>query len=87
MSHTISLSDNINFTDKRIDNLIQNIIDIQDKSLQSFTEKSKNINPITHSELMIEELRYAINEVGRITGHVDVEDFLDVIFKDFCIGK
>ena len=50
-------------------------------------EKSKNINPITHSELMVEELRYAINEVGRITGHVDVEDFLDVIFKDFCIGK
>ena len=36
---------------------------------------------------MVEELRYAINEVGRITGHVDVEDFLDVIFKDFCIGK
>ena len=32
-------------------------------------------------------VRIVINELGRITGHVDVEDFLDVIIKDFCIGK
>ena len=25
--------------------------------------------------------------VGRLTGRVDVEDILDVIFRDFCIGK
>ncbi|MGD9650670.1 MAG: hypothetical protein AB7U41_07795, partial [Dongiaceae bacterium] len=34
-----------------------------------------------------EDLRYATAEIGRITGRVDVEDLLDVIFKDFCIGK
>jgi tRNA modification GTPase len=25
--------------------------------------------------------------LGRLTGRVDVEDILDVIFRDFCIGK
>ena len=38
-------------------------------------------------ELMAQELRFAVNALGRITGQVDVEDLLDVIFKDFCIGK
>jgi tRNA modification GTPase len=38
-------------------------------------------------ELMAEELRLAARTLGRITGRVDVEDLLDVIFKDFCIGK
>jgi tRNA modification GTPase len=38
-------------------------------------------------ELVAEDLRLAIRELGRITGRVDVEDILDVIFRDFCIGK
>ena len=38
-------------------------------------------------EMMAQDLRFAINSLGRITGRVDVEDLLDVIFKDFCIGK
>ncbi len=38
-------------------------------------------------ELIAQELRFAINALGKITGRIDVEDLLDVIFKDFCIGK
>lgn len=34
-----------------------------------------------------EELRYAAQAVGKISGLVDVEDVLDVIFRQFCIGK
>ncbi|KAF8339098.1 uncharacterized protein EI90DRAFT_2908566 [Cantharellus anzutake] len=34
-----------------------------------------------------EELRYASREIGRISGVIDVEDILDSIFQDFCIGK
>ena len=34
-----------------------------------------------------EELRYAAQTVGKISGLVDVEDILDVIFSQFCIGK
>ena len=38
-------------------------------------------------ELAAEDLRLAIRDLGRITGRVDVEDLLDVVFRDFCIGK
>jgi tRNA modification GTPase len=38
-------------------------------------------------ELIAEELRSAAVFLGRLTGRVDVEDILDVIFRDFCIGK
>jgi tRNA modification GTPase len=40
-----------------------------------------------HEELIAEELRSAATTLGRLTGRVDVEDILDVIFRDFCIGK
>lgn len=38
-------------------------------------------------ELQAESLRMAGNAIGRITGRVDVENLLDVIFSEFCIGK
>jgi tRNA modification GTPase len=38
-------------------------------------------------ELRAEDLRLALRSLGRITGAVYVEDLLDVIFRDFCIGK
>ena len=38
-------------------------------------------------ELIAEDLRSAATTLGRLTGRVDVEDILDVIFRDFCIGK
>ena len=41
----------------------------------------------TEMETRAEELRHAATALGRITGRVDVEDLLDVIFGSFCIGK
>jgi tRNA modification GTPase len=41
----------------------------------------------SREELVAEELRSAAITLGRLTGRVDVEDILDVIFRDFCIGK
>jgi tRNA modification GTPase len=38
-------------------------------------------------ELFAEDLRLALRSLGRITGRVDVEELLDTIFRDFCIGK
>jgi tRNA modification GTPase len=38
-------------------------------------------------ELRGEDLRLAMRELGRITGHVGVEDILDTVFSHFCIGK
>lgn len=36
---------------------------------------------------MAEDLRTATQALGRITGAVSVEDVLDRIFAEFCIGK
>lgn len=37
--------------------------------------------------LRAEHLRRASDMLGRITGDIDVEDILDVIFSQFCVGK
>jgi tRNA modification GTPase len=36
---------------------------------------------------MAEDLREASRSLGRLTGRIDVEEILDHIFRDFCIGK
>jgi tRNA modification GTPase len=38
-------------------------------------------------ELAAEELRMAVHSLGRLLGRVDVEEILEVIFRNFCIGK
>ena len=43
--------------------------------------------PDDRPELLAEELRLALRALGRITGRVDIEELLDVVFADFCIGK
>ncbi len=37
--------------------------------------------------LAAEDVRMASRSLGKITGRVGVEDMLDVVFSDFCIGK
>ena len=38
-------------------------------------------------EITAEALRMAVRALERLVGRVDVEDVLDVVFRDFCIGK
>ncbi len=45
------------------------------------------IAPEDHPELLAEDLRLALRSLGRITGRIDIEELLDVVFRDFCIGK
>lgn len=56
--------------------------------LQSCAESlARATRPGVAVELAAEDVRLAVRALGRITGRVDVEDILDVIFADFCIGK
>jgi tRNA modification GTPase len=44
-------------------------------------------NEQENSELIAEEVRLALRALGRITGRVDLDELLDVVFRDFCLGK
>ena len=47
----------------------------------------KKINNNKKPELNAEDLRLSINALGNVTGEYEVEKMLDIVFKDFCIGK
>ncbi|GFY64831.1 tRNA modification GTPase GTPBP3, mitochondrial [Trichonephila inaurata madagascariensis] len=53
--------------------------------LQSLLEYDDDIE--IDIAIAADKLRRAMNELGKITGKIRVDDILDVIFKDFCIGK
>ncbi len=40
-----------------------------------------------YADLRAEDVRLAMRALGRITGRVDVENLLDIVFREFCIGK
>ncbi len=54
----------------------------------ALTHLERYLNAV-HSELELlsEDLRMAARDIGKITGMVDVEEILEKIFKEFCIGK
>ncbi|HPF47136.1 MAG: tRNA uridine-5-carboxymethylaminomethyl(34) synthesis GTPase MnmE [Alphaproteobacteria bacterium] len=58
-------------------------------NLQSALKHMKRYVDADHFalELQSEDLRMAARDIGKITGYVDVEDILEKIFKEFCIGK
>uniref|UniRef100_A0ABD2X8I0 TrmE-type G domain-containing protein n=1 Tax=Trichogramma kaykai TaxID=54128 RepID=A0ABD2X8I0_9HYME len=69
-----------------------------EKLLEKMSEKFEAIcgNPTAENPtieknydvvLAAQEIRKAARELGKITGHVSTEEILDIIFKNFCIGK
>jgi tRNA modification GTPase len=57
------------------------------ESVAATLNRAISTKGIGHEEVIAEDLRLAATALGRLTGRVDVEDILDVIFRDFCIGK
>ena len=47
----------------------------------------KKSREIKNFDIMAEDVRMAMKEISKITGNIDVENILEVIFNDFCIGK
>ena len=45
------------------------------------------LGPRGGDEVLAEQIRLATRALERLTGRIGVEDVLDVIFRDFCIGK
>ena len=56
-------------------------------ALKECVSHLKSALQATALELKTEDLRMAARSLGRITGRIDVDELLDVIFRDFCIGK
>lgn len=55
---------------------------------EAVTALGRALDPLPlPAELRAEDLRLALRALGRVVGAVDVEDLLDVIFFEFCIGK
>jgi tRNA modification GTPase len=50
-------------------------------------EGALQLGPQGGEELVAEQIRLATRALERLTGRIGVEDILDVIFRDFCIGK
>ena len=60
------------------------------KSLENtvfFIERCLNKKSIDQIDIAAEDLRLAVRNLGEIVGYVNVEELLERIFKDFCIGK
>lgn len=57
------------------------------RSLEALNKVSKGLNDNVPGDLLALDIRYALDELGSITGQVTNEDLLDSIFTRFCIGK
>lgn len=95
----ISLSETINLDHllEKIEEKILSIIPNQNSplitqeryraSLEVAVENLEEFSLDKDIELAAEDLRLTAREIGKITGKVDIENILDVIFSRFCIGK
>lgn len=95
----ISIKDKINLDkiDKKLENLVRKISiptsapiinNIRyKKALENILYYLDNFSLKKEIELASEDIRICVNELGKITGKVNVDDILDVIFSQFCIGK
>lgn len=57
---------------------------------EALVEAQSHIGRALHGfspDMIAEDIRLSVRSIGRITGRIDVEDLLDIIFRDFCIGK
>lgn len=57
------------------------------RELESAFYHLSQFSPKLPIELQAEELRLAATHLGKITGKISVDDVLDLVFSQFCIGK
>jgi len=79
LSKKFTSSNNVLVTRERHRNKLNSCL----KEIDNFLKKDQNKD----IEMAAEDLRLATRHLGGIVGKVDVEEILESIFKDFCIGK
>ena len=57
------------------------------EALKNTLKHLNNFNINNELELATEDIRLAARDLGKITGKIEVDDILNKIFSDFCIGK
>jgi tRNA modification GTPase len=57
------------------------------RALEECTRALERAHQASLPELAAEDLRLAARALGRLTGRVEVDEILDVVFREFCIGK
>lgn len=75
----------VNTTDTVITNARHS--DSLKRANQALIKVAKGLDQQIAGDLLALEIRYALNELGSITGEVTNDDLLDSIFTKFCIGK
>ncbi len=75
----------VNTTDTIITNARHS--DSLKRANEALIKVAKGLNESIAGDLLALEIRYALDELGGITGEVTNEDLLDSIFTRFCIGK
>lgn len=88
--------------DRLIEQLKRHLPDVSGNTVLSLPSRKRHVNCLQQArdaidmslaqsnrglDIQAEYLRQAGDALGRITGRVDAEDLLDVIFSEFCIGK
>jgi tRNA modification GTPase len=95
----ISLTNNVN-TEQLLKKLAEKILELipnqnsplitQERYRSALRNSVANLDSFSFKkniELAAEDLRMTAREIGKITGKVDIENILDIIFSRFCIGK
>ena len=57
------------------------------RNIASPLEASSGYSAREETVLAAEELRYAAQAIARVTGRIEVENVLDIVFSELCIGK
>ena len=57
------------------------------RALEETLQSLSTAQAVQAPELVADSLRRACHALGRITGRVDIEQVLDALFREFCIGK
>ena len=58
-----------------------------ERALDDLRQVSLGLDRKTPTDLVAQDLRSAIRELGTIFGAVTTDDLLDNVFSRFCIGK